>query len=463
MKKTIFFNCVTGLVGLLFFSHALGMELYDDFSGAGIDKTRWKQGVLVREIDAMTSKLHLKAETPGSILMKEFPYSAHNELGIENPDSVTSLQAEVTVVESDLAGSARTYVYLGGRFYNVNASGDKDSYLGDVYAEVNIRGTSRGLEARWYIGKYRTSKSNLTDIVSRSFPITLEYGKPYILSIEFDSTARKFTFKAGSATATYGPAGVPRKARDASKPWKALGATARVYHAKESAFIWAAFDDVQVNGSPYDDFSSLRIDETKWITYDYVREISDGKFRSKVRSSTAYTDTVNSYLSAISAKSIETMQAKVTLLAYETSGGATAFARIAGNFYNDGTPGGGYTGEVGATVSIGGSDLNPKGQWSVYKFRDRDGNIELADLLASGEFSAPVVVGETYTLFLKWDGSRFLFRLDDEEAEYIPDPGSIRKRPRRIWRGAGCGIWFNLDGQEATAEALFDDVMVATP
>lgn len=459
MKKTIFLCSLIGFASLFLFSHAPAVSLYDDFSTEEIDQTRWKQGLLVREIDPLSSKLSMKAETPSGVLMKEFPYSVQNELGLRDPDSVTSLQAEVTVLETRLEGSARTYAFLGGRFYNVSA-GSHDTYLGDVYAEVSIRETGKGLEARWYIGKYRTAKAKLWDMASRALPVTIEYGKPYTLSIEFDADARRFTFKAGSAAATYGPLNVPRNPKGAVKAWKALGVTARAYRERERAFISATFDDVQVNGVPYEDFSSPRIDETKWVTYEYVREIKEGKFRCMARGSTGSTDTVNSYLSVKSPKSVEALQATVTLLGWEASGGASAFARLGGNFYNDGTEGKGFKGEIGATVTIGGSDLNPKGEWSVLRFNDKEGNIELAEVIASGEFSTPVALGDTYTLFLQWDGSRFTFILNDEEVEYVPDPKSIRRPSKQPWRGLGCGVWFNVEGQEASVEAAFDDVMV---
>lgn len=460
MKKTIFFNCLLGLAGLFFLSHVHADSLYDDFSTEGIDQTRWKQGLLVREIDPLSSKLYLEAETPAGVLMKKFPYSVQNELGLQDPNSVTSLQAEVTILETRLEGSARAYAFVGGRFYNVSPSGGQDTYLGDIYAEVSIRETGKGLEARWYVGKYRTAKAKLSDVASRSIPVTLEYGKPYVLAIEYDSSARRFTFKAGSATATFGPVGVPRKARDAVKPWKALGVTARAYAGKEKAFISATFDDVQVNGVPYEDFSTPKIDATKWVTYEYVREVTGGQFRCRARGSSGSTDTVNSYLSVRSPKSIESLQATVTLGGWEASGGARAFARLGGNFYNDGTEGKGFKGEVGAMVSIGGSGTSPKGEWSVVKFTDKEGNVEEAEVVASGEFVTPVAVGGSYTLYLQWDGSRFTFGLNDEGVAYVPDPKSIRHPARQPWRGLGCGVWFNLDGEEASVEAAFDDVVV---
>ena len=59
----------------------------------------------------------------------------------------------------------------------------------------------------------------------------------------------------------------------------------------KEATIEGFFDNVKVNGAAYDDFSGPTIDETKWLDYEFVREIDEGKLRSEVRSSTASTAT----------------------------------------------------------------------------------------------------------------------------------------------------------------------------
>jgi hypothetical protein len=67
-------------------------------------------------------------------------------------------------------------------------------------------------------------------------------------------------------------------------------------------------------------------------------------------------------------------------------------------------------------------------------------------------------LGNTYTLLLGWDGSRFIFKFDDEVAHYTAvtaiNPVNFPfKRVRTL-------ITPGVDNKEATIEALFDDVMV---
>jgi len=47
-----------------------------------------------------------------------------------------------------------------------------------------------------------------------------------------------------------------------------------VSNSASSGYIAAAFDNVYKNGSPYEDFSSLVIDQTKWNDYEFTREVS---------------------------------------------------------------------------------------------------------------------------------------------------------------------------------------------
>jgi hypothetical protein len=174
-----------------------------------------------------------------------------------------------------------------------------------------------------------------------------------------------------------------------------------------------------------------------------------------MRSSLAYTTSTYNNLNLLDPSSVGVFQAKVTPVTYQNPQGEDIVARLSGRFYNDGTPGGGYLGEVGAEVRIGGTGASPVGQWDVWTYSDTAGNNTQG--ITSGLFAKPIVLGSTYTLLLKWDGRKFTFQLDDEVAYYTP---ATSINPTRYpWKGLVTRVK-NPTGQEAVIEALFDDVVV---
>ena len=113
-------------------------------------------------------------------------------------------------------------------------------------------------------------------------------------------------------------------------------------------------------------------------------------------------------VSFVNPSSINAFQATVKPVTYENLGLGTAYpqAGIAGHYYHDGTPGVGLTGDVGGQVNIIRSGTSLAAWWFVWRFNDETG----ADItiLASAGFTTPISLGNTYTLFLGWDGSQIL-------------------------------------------------------
>ena len=351
------------------------MELYDDFSGTYIDKTKWREGEWVREIDPPNHRLLMKQASPSLIVISTYPYVDYNSLSFSNPDSVNSIQADVTILQNDITNQAYTRVRIGGRCYNDGTSGG--GYAGDIWAEVDIRWTTTGFKGWWYVGRYTGSSSaSLTQLGSGYFTTVINIGTQYRLYASYDSVTNQFLFKIGDEAVTFGPTGLPTPVGYANQPWKGLQTRVQIDNSTSSGYISAAFDNVYVNGTLYDDFSSSIIDPTKWTTYEIVREISEGKFRSKIRSSSASTSSIFNRLEFLDPLSVNVVQAKVTPVAYENQEGANIIARIAGNYYNDGTPGGGYLGDVSAEVFIGGfeGEANPVAGWAVWTYADFEGN-----------------------------------------------------------------------------------------
>ena len=461
MKKNIFLNLIGVFVSLIFYTQGFSVTLYDDFSGTSIKKNKWREAEWVREIDPVYHRLLLKQSSPSPVVIgtDPDPYAESNSLNFINPNSVNSIQAEVVVFQTNITNQAYPSARLAGRWYNDGTS--SEGMIGDIHAEIALIGEPTRLFARWTVVRLTNPEGTTASILgSGDFTTTLSFYTAYTLYISYDNIANKFTFKVGAEELTFGPSGLPSRVGYPNSPWKCLGTRVQVDNSTSSGYISAAFDNVFKNGSSYDDFSSSTIDSANWSSYEFVREISAGKLRSKSRSSSAYTSFVNNRLQFDNPLSINIIQAKVTPLIFENPEGLSQMADISGAFYNDGTPGTGVIGDVVGQILIGGSSASPVAAWQVYKYTDPEGIT--ATQVASGAFATPITLGNTYTLFLGWNGSQFTFKFDSEEANYIPVNAPVAgfnpvkgpfKRLRTI-------IYPEVTKKEATIEALFDDVNV---
>ena len=429
---------------------------YDDFSGIYIDKAKWLEGESVLEI-AVNQKLRSGAASSSPTGIAAYPHVDVNRLNFVTPTSVSSFQADVTLLESSVVDVASATARLEGVFYNDGTSGA--GVIGDVFAMVGIGRETNGTPVgEVIVGRLANAEGTAWNILwyqTLSQPVVI--GIPYTLYLAFDSAANRFTFRVGGEESAVGLPDIPARVAQARAPSRGLTTAVYVENASSSGNVSATFDNVYKNGIRYDDFSATTIDPARWTNYESVREISGGRFRSKVRSSAASSSLINE-LNFVNPHYIDGIQAKLTLARYEnwSSGTAWADAIIGGLFYHEGTPGEGLTGDVMAKVSIGGPGNSPIAFWLVYRFDDETGwNFTDLDY---GQFTTPISLGTAYALSLDWDGKQFTFKLNDEVATYVP-VGTIGP-PNQHGKGISTLV-YRPDGNEATIEALFDDVMVS--
>jgi hypothetical protein len=394
----------------------------------------------------------------------ETPYNADNKMYFPDANSVNSIGAEVMVLENSITGKAHTRARMAGFWYNDGTLGTGTT--GDVQAEIALRKEPTGFRVNWFIWK-STNPEGTTgdDIASGNFKVGVTTGVTYPLYISYDSVNHEFKFKVGGEEVIVNKGNTPNLPDPddvnplPKTPWKEITTRVQIQDPGASGYISATVDNVYRNGDLYDDFSSSTIDKTKWLTYESVQEISGGKFRSRIRSSSATTSSTASRLELLYPSEISAIQTKVTPLTYQNKEGTYVWpGRIAGFFYNDGTQGGGKIGDVGAHVVIGGSGENPVAYWTVWRHPDFEGKV--VEVLETGTFNTPISLAKTYTLYLGWDGIKFIFKINSEVAYYEPETGVYP--PNNPWRSIETQI-FNANGREAISEALFDDVMVSGP
>ena len=311
-------------------------EIYDDFEGACIDPNRWVNLEFVRYIQNGT----LKSE------LTQIGTTHSNTLNFIDPASVSRFQADVTVSEVQNA-SARPRARVTGFFFNDGTAGS--SRAGEVQGEIAIRHNGSGLEVAYFIGRCNddpcASFSTLHFNNTTFGPVS--FNQTYTLSIAFDAAARTFTFWFdGQTTDVLVPvsfaAQVLPSQYTSRTGFRFKGIGTRISGTHPGVFIKSSFDNVQVNGAPYDDFSSDMINRSKWDRLEFVRKVENGVGQLNL---TRFGERFGNTFSFVNAADILAYQADLTVTKLVNSG-ASARARLGGYFYNIGTGGNGRTGEV---------------------------------------------------------------------------------------------------------------------
>jgi len=180
--------------------------LYDDFSGALINKNKWKQGESVREIDVANHRLVNKLATPSPIVIETYPYKSTNDLIFYNPQSINSIQADVSILGKAVTNDGTVKATIGGRWYYYYVS----ELAGYVWAEIAIKRDSFGLKATWSVlSSLYPYYSVWETLGTGDFATTINIGETYTLYVGYDVDANQFAFKVGTEELTFGPAGLP--------------------------------------------------------------------------------------------------------------------------------------------------------------------------------------------------------------------------------------------------------------
>jgi len=405
--------------------------LYDNFNKTTIDSTKWDSSEFVREIqDIKEGKLVNR-----KLVSKVTAYgeTIRNWVDFKNPESINYIEADVVVnAIGDKYKDADNYniprARLIGYFYNDGAATGPGSRWGEVQGVVNIRKYKGRLEAHWSITRYdNDAGDSWTTVDEGVFPVAISLKKTYKVSILFEPTKKTFTF---SVTAPKGKTTVTLTAsrtttdtiNPSNVPWKAIGTQVWFTPTATSltGSISATFDNVKAGSDAgstpvVDDFSSAELDPSLWNTYEFVREVSKGAFRSASR---GVNGGVRNSLEFKNPQKVKDLQANVTLVSYENPNGSNTRARLGAYFYNEnGPPANGYEGEVWAEVAIGGEGKDPVAFWYVWRNDSYEQNVE-GEELGRGELGS-VMPGTPYQLFIGWDGQKITFRCNEATADYI--------------------------------------------
>jgi len=434
---------------------------YDDFQEPNIDFNKWNTWEYVNEI--RNGKLTQKTTAHGD--------RVRNNLNFKNPANINYIKADVTINEiKGVFGKDGVNNYsnpgarLTGYFYNDGSASEPGSCKGEVQADIRIRPYDGKLWVKWFVWK-STNDDATTGIYLAAdwfaYPVSLK--ATHKLSIQFSPSSRTFTFKADTTTITW-------TSKDTihppNIPWKAIGTD--IFFTGTAAGIYgkisATFDNVIAKNASdntliNDTFSSPLINKNNWSNYEAVREVYDGKFWSELRSVDAGPGGSRNSLVFKDPEKIDDIKAKVTLLDFQNPDGARTRARIGGHFFNDtGNPNNGYLGDVWAEVGIGGNGTTPVADWYVARYTSRTGDTH--KILKLGTIPIQIKMGNTYDLYIGWDGSTFVFKCNNSAANYTPTTKKFPPNNKRKDLATRIQPKPNDLTYEAFVSATFDDVRV---
>lgn len=435
---------------------------FDHFDLGFLDAMKWEELEFVRKIQ------------DGKLLMRirSFDPSDMGNRLVANLTSFNAVKANVTVTEVDNANAFPAAILVGS-FYNIFGTNTIDDATGDVLGAIGIGHNGTDLVVVFAVLLCDDALCELQRFVhiDRTTFGTVALGTTHEPSIEWDGAV--FTFGFDGNQRVFDPTTVvdqngallaPIVSPTPGRPFLAL--RTQVFGLPneiipnllpdpvQGGSITATFDDVMVNGSPFDDFASSHLDPTKWRTLEFVRKVQNGKLVSSVRQSGPLLpgeDEENELKFRIPIGPTS-FQAEV-MITEVTNAGTFPFAFLSGAFYKDSTNAFGDEGDVFAFVGIGhnGTDL-------IVFFgvaRCDDENCDTITLLHFDTTTfGTVALNTLHTLLLTWDGTVFTFGFDGNTTSFDPTPQApVVAFPRDFFRNLGTRIGGSLNSA-ATALAV---------
>ncbi len=424
-----------------------GSLVTDGFEGPTIDPSTWSALEFVRQVSG--GKLESKIRGVGS------GGQNINSLFVINPDSISKLQAEVTLLAASVTGAggaSPARARLFGAFYNDGTPGS--GAIGDVKADIGLGHDGSVVLSVSLCNDPPCDAISVLFLDNTTF-VGLALGTTHTLYLEFDGV--QFIFKVDGMPVNYAvPASGPgAHVTVANDPFKAIGTRASVPGG--SAFVSATFDNVEVDATPYDDFEAGSLDPAKWLNQEAIRRVSGGALESSI---TRFGTSAGNDLTLLQPGAVTALQADVTVIAVSNVG-AFPNARLFGAFYNDGTPGSGFVGEVIAEMQIAHDGTGLRGSFSVVRCTAPDCNLpaEVQILLADTTTFPAVQPGTVHRLSLSWNGSRFLFGFDEATASFDPTTAAPVAGPSKVaYKGIGTRLsGISSPAQSAAISARFDN------
>jgi hypothetical protein len=462
MKKSLLLLMALLSTVILFSAGNLfaGKTLYDDFSTGYLDGRKWFQRTYVREIVAGQLVSKIGNRSPG-MNAEVLPGIFRNHLPIANPETINSIECEITIVETklDSATDSKSFAKIAGYFYSKNETGGA---TGDIFSHIMIGDQGNGkLEAFWEVQEMLSDDTRIWSVIESGTISDFDTSiidPPYKVKISYDGD-RTFSFIVNDLyTDSYiGPI----KKRAAVAQWKGISTGINATNGSNNGYVSAKIDNVYINDEPtvYDDFSDPLIDLTNWQWSEWVRDPSNGYLQANIIGF-GNNQTVNTYLTE---KDAPYLEAKVRIDSNTVlSEGAYGIGRIQGYYYNDSRgPESGqsynkYEGDVFVQIRL---QYTSDGALSADAFvhRSNDENESSFTELFSHNFSTLISLDTYYTFSVRFEGKKLIFECERETVGYnITTPIYPAYGEHRLLRSR---VYLN-SGQTGYIKVRFDDVYI---
>lgn len=419
------------------------LRMYDDFSAPQIDALRWDTLEQVREIRG--GKLISEIRVPQPV--------QENGLFLANPATARAIEADVdlTEVEPPPSGASNTN---GARvllaMYNDGTPGG--GFAGDVITDLHI-GIQPGAstpDAFFQVFKCNdASCTSSSQFIFTSFgPVSV--GVPHQVGISWDGSVARV--RLDSTAHIFDPRGFAPVLGPPISGYSGLTTVA-------ASRVAAEFDNVMVNGGFYDDFSGPNIDPSRWRTFEFVREIQDGKLALRTRG-IRFAGGIHNSLRFRDPEGITAVQAEVQV-DFFTATDALVQAYLSGFFLNDGRATGipgDHTGDVFALLGLFSAGTTLEARFQVGVCDGPDCNTSFRSLTEKS--LGKVTVGSTNKLLISWDGTNLTFRLNNRSPTTFSPP-SAGGHPNSPEQNIATTLTCFAIGCEADIQAKIDNVFIS--
>ncbi len=414
---------------------------YDDFSGSQIDENKWGSGDRlehVREISGGKLLSKIRVVTPDNV-------NYVNRTNFTDANLKTKIEATVSVdsysLDNDPAVTSQAVIAtIGGTFYE-DTNGFVMAYLG-----ISDSNDGNGIRAGC-----KVIEESGVEIVQYFSGITITLGNPYILSIRYNSAAGEFVYSIKDVIAG------TQDEITIVQPTVRIGDPGFEYKTLMTAYlldnnttlahgsISATFDDVMVNGNPYDDFSSAPLDGSRWMMSEKVREIRDGKLQMNRQN--FGTDRETCDLTLLPTQVTDYFQADVTIDSDTvlTGDNTVGEIRLMGTYYNYKYNGSGYNGDDGEIAAVARVRRFSDGRLKPYVsiWRCENASCDNDTGLFYREFSCDVQLDTPVTLAIEKKGSTLVFSCDQDQFSHelsgplYDSADNLRKLRSRVYSAPG--------------------------
>jgi hypothetical protein len=421
------------------------------FFGDQLDPNKWQYLHFMKKIDSGQW---------ASEIARRGTEGINSAFSIPIDGQLNSFQIDATVTEIRDEGAGLD-TFIQGRFYKDTTEPGR---TGEIIADIRISHLEDSVGLVGVAFVIRCQDADCNDVENLFLDNTslgsVTTGQAHQLSVEYDQTARTFTFLIDDKSLVFENA--PVFATNSESPRVLWGTWVddidEDADPAEEGFVAARFDNLFIDGASFQTFENPQDD----LVFRTVRWVRNGVAELELARKGIEEAPTLSLRIADSTPVTSSMKSKVFDIEGAGVNGAGAQIGMRNSWYHTGTNTDGATGRVSSHIRIG-----VNGEVFILAFKCENSNCSSSTELIEDEqkqrIFGTVPLSVPHTLELSWDGVNFFYGLDGRLEMFNPTikaPNSsmtLGNVSRRIYVRL-----YNLNesDDEARIEAKIDDVFV---